>query len=51
MIELIERYRHVSVDPPCSDRTALTRAALAALGRFELDRPVRLLGVRAELAR
>ncbi len=50
MIELIERYRHVAVDPPCSDRTALTRAALAAR-RFELDNPVRLLGVRAGLAR
>lgn len=29
---------------------AIERGALEALGRFELDRPVRLLGVRAELA-
>jgi DNA polymerase-4 len=30
------------------DVTLLTEAALAVLARFELDRPVRLLGVRAE---
>ncbi|HEX6231133.1 MAG TPA: DNA polymerase IV [Actinomycetota bacterium] len=32
------------------DADAIERAALGALGRFELDRPVRLLGVRAELS-
>ena len=31
------------------DASAMERTALAALDRFELDRPVRLLGVRAEL--
>ena len=35
---------------PSSDPAALERGALAALERFDLDRPVRLLGVRAELA-
>ncbi|HSD48303.1 MAG TPA: DNA polymerase IV [Actinomycetota bacterium] len=32
------------------EAAAIERGALDALGRFELDRPVRLLGVRAELA-
>jgi DNA polymerase-4 len=36
---------------PTSDATEIERAALAALARFSPDRPVRLLGVRAELAR
>jgi DNA polymerase-4 len=31
------------------DPAALERGALEALSRFELDRPVRLLGVRAEM--
>lgn len=35
---------------PTHDATALEHGALAALDRFDLDRPVRLLGVRAELA-
>jgi DNA polymerase-4 len=39
----------VPVSPPTLDADALERAALAALERFELDRPVRLLGVRADL--
>jgi DNA polymerase-4 len=33
---------------PSTDARAIETAALEALGRFELDRPVRLLGVRAE---
>jgi DNA polymerase-4 len=33
---------------PTRDVTEVVEAALEALGRFELDRPVRLLGVRAE---
>jgi DNA polymerase-4 len=36
---------------PSVDPAAIEAAALQALGRFELDRPVRLLGVRAEFAR
>ncbi len=39
----------VSVSPPTLDAGEIERAALAALERFELDRPVRLLGVRAEM--
>jgi DNA polymerase-4 len=35
---------------PTTDPDAIVEAALAALALFELDRPVRLLGVRAELA-
>jgi DNA polymerase-4 len=32
-----------------TDPDAIERGALAALAKFELDRPVRLLGVRAEM--
>lgn len=39
----------VPVSPPTLDAGKIERAALAALERFELDRPVRLLGVRAEM--
>jgi DNA polymerase-4 len=39
----------VRVDPPTLDAAEIERAALAALARFDLDRPIRLLGVRAEL--
>ncbi len=35
---------------PTRDPAAIEGAATAALAKFELDRPVRLLGVRAELA-
>ncbi|MEX2406432.1 MAG: DNA polymerase IV, partial [Actinomycetota bacterium] len=34
-----------------TDAPAIEAAALEALARFQLDRPVRLLGVRAEFAR
>lgn len=40
----------VPVRPPGRDEGLIERAALEALDRFELDRPVRLLGVRADLA-
>ncbi len=40
----------VKLVEPTLDPEAIERGALEALGRFELDRPVRLLGVRAELA-
>lgn len=33
---------------PTTDPELIAEAALAALGRFEIDRPVRLLGVRVE---
>ena len=35
---------------PTTDLDRITEAALTALARFELDRPVRLLGVRAEFS-
>jgi DNA polymerase-4 len=35
---------------PTSDPDRIAEAAGRALERFELDRPVRLLGVRAEMA-
>ncbi|KUI45495.1 DNA polymerase IV [Mycobacterium sp. GA-1199] len=35
---------------PTVDENLITRTALEILGQFELDRPVRLLGVRLELA-
>ena len=41
----IRKLAQPSVDP-----TVITGAALAVFGLFELDRPVRLLGVRLELA-
>jgi DNA polymerase IV len=40
----------VTLDAPTMEPDALRAAALRALERFELDRPVRLLGVRAEMA-
>lgn len=40
----------VRLSAPTLDAAAIERGALEALGRFELHRPVRLLGVRAELA-
>jgi DNA polymerase-4 len=36
---------------PTTDAGAIEAAALTALERFELDRPVRLLGVRVEFTR
>jgi DNA polymerase-4 len=36
---------------PTTDPAAVARAALSVLDRFELFRPVRLLGVRVELER
>jgi DNA polymerase-4 len=35
---------------PSTDSDAITQTALELLGQFELDRPIRLLGVRLELA-
>ena len=42
--------RSVPLPSPTGDPGAIERAALAALSRFRLDQPVRLLGVRADLA-
>jgi DNA polymerase IV len=40
----------VPLDHPTADGSEIGRAALAALDRFELGRPIRLLGVRADLS-
>lgn len=45
----ITQTRSVCLATPTSDAGAIERAALAALDRFDDTRPVRLLGVRAEL--
>ena len=37
------------LDEPTTDADAIVAAALRVLDLFELDRPVRLLGVRLEL--
>lgn len=42
--------RSVALPAPGEDAGEIERAALAALGRFTLGRPVRLVGVRADLA-
>jgi len=39
----------VTLPAPTVDPEAIQEGAIAALDRFGLDRPVRLLGVRAEL--
>jgi DNA polymerase-4 len=39
----------VTLPVPSSDASVIQRAAADALGRFTGRRPVRLLGVRAEL--
>jgi DNA polymerase-4 len=43
--------RGQALETPSVDPTVIERAAVAALDRFPARRPVRLLGVRAELAR
>jgi DNA polymerase IV len=42
--------RSVTLTEPSSDAVVIERAALDALDRFDLGRPVRLLGVRADFA-
>ncbi len=40
--------RSMTLPAPTADAALLEKAALAVLARFDLDRPIRLLGVRAE---
>lgn len=40
--------RSMTLPAPTDDVARLTEAALEVLGKFDLDRPIRLLGVRAE---
>jgi len=42
--------RGVTLSEPSADASPIAAGALVALERFELDRPVRLVGVRVELA-
>lgn len=44
------KTRSVTLSGPTTAQADIEAAALVALERFELDRPVRLLGVRAEFA-
>jgi DNA polymerase-4 len=47
----ITRTRGQALETPSAEGSVIERAAIAALGRFTERRPVRLLGVRADLAR
>jgi DNA polymerase-4 len=40
--------RSMTLPAPTADGSLLEKAALEVLGKFDLDRPIRLLGVRAE---
>jgi DNA polymerase-4 len=42
--------RSMTLPSPTSDASVIEKAALAVLDKFTLDRPIRLLGVRAEFA-
>jgi DNA polymerase-4 len=42
------RSRITTLPAPTQDGDTIAQAAVALLDRFELDRPVRLLGVRVE---
>ena len=44
------RVKTAKLPAPSTDPTEIRRVALEVLARFELDRPVRLLGVRIDLA-
>ncbi|MET7465191.1 DNA polymerase IV [Nonomuraea sp. NPDC005501] len=46
----LTRTRQTKLAAPTTDPAELTRVALAVLGRFDLTRPVRLLGVGVEYA-
>lgn len=47
----ITKTRSVTLPAATSDSTVIEHAALEVFGRFELERPVRLLGVRAEFGK
>ena len=46
----VTRTRSLTLPAPTSDAATLADAAVSLLARVELDRPVRLLGVRLEMA-
>ncbi|EID53433.1 DNA polymerase IV [Saccharomonospora xinjiangensis] len=47
----VTRTRSVTLASPTNDAAVLAQAAADVFGRFTVDRPVRLLGVRAEFVR
>lgn len=47
-VPFITKQKAVKLGEPTTDTDAIEASALAALDRFELERPVRLLGVRGE---
>ncbi|NIJ13786.1 DNA polymerase-4 [Saccharomonospora amisosensis] len=47
----ITTTRSVTLPEPTNDSAMIERAAMEVFGRFQLDRPVRLLGVRAEFGK
>jgi DNA polymerase-4 len=49
-VPFVTQTRSVTLDAPTADPDTIERAALDVLTRFRHSRPVRLLGVRAELA-
>ena len=52
LVPFITKTRSVPLPEPTSDPDAIAEGARAALARFPpIDRPVRLLGVRAEFQR
>ncbi|WP_091799458.1 DNA polymerase IV [Prauserella marina] len=44
----VTQTKSITLEGPTSEAVVIERAALSVLERFELDRPVRLLGVKAE---
>jgi DNA polymerase-4 len=47
-VPFFTRQHAVKLADPTEDEAAIEEGAQRALARFELDRPVRLLGVRGE---
>ncbi|MBO0841276.1 MAG: DNA polymerase IV [Sciscionella sp.] len=47
-VPFVTQTRSVTLTEPTSDAAVLERAAIEVLAKFELDRPIRLLGVRAD---
>jgi DNA polymerase IV len=49
-VPFFTRQHALKLAEPTEDEAAIEEGAQRALAKFELDRPVRLLGVRAEFA-
>ena len=48
VVPFVTRTHGVTLPAPAGDAASITAGAIAALDRFDLDRPVRLVGVRSE---